>query len=413
MLTLAAAALVAPPGMNPNAGWDPAWPNAERAILTDHVQLTSRDDFLKAGEAYFSPDDDWIIFQAIPVPAEGESPDQHYSMFVAGLKRDSNGGIVGLNQHFRVSEPGSANTCGWPHPTKPYHFMFGTTTTPPEEDDPAGYQRGTSRYTWQFPREMEVVRSWIDPEFLDVSATQGVNLFMGEPEPIFERDGYDAEGSWSPDARHILYTHVDAADGLRPGDGDLWIYDEEYNTHTPLVTARGYDGGPFFSPNGKRITYRSDRRGDNLLQVMVADLVYDDSGAITGIANETQLTDNDHVNWCPFFTRDSEYLLYATSEMGHGNYEVFMVAADPSRDVRPRMRITRARGFDGLPVFTFDGEWMMWTAQRGVLAGGEGRPSSQLWVARYDHGAAERLYENLSREARAEAAQAEFDAYQP
>ncbi len=410
MLSLAAAALLAAP--NPNTEWDPAWPNAERGVLSAHVQLTSREQFVKAGEAYFSPDDEWIIFQAVPVPADGGEPDAHYAMYVAGLVRDADRNIVGLGEAFRVSEPGSANTCGWPHPLKPHHFLFGTTTTPPAEAEPAGYRRGTSTYAWQFPREMEIVRSWIDPEFLE-SHKGPVSVFMGEPEVIFERDGYDAEASWSPDARHILYTHVDPPGGLRPGDGDIWVYDSEYNTHTPLVTARGYDGGPFFSHDARRICYRSDRRGDNLLQVMVADLVYDDSGAITGITNETQLTDNQHVNWAPFFTRDSDYLIYASSEVGHANYEVFMVDAAPDADVRPRLRLTRARGFDGLPTLTSDGKWMMWTAQRGPQAEGEGRPSSQLWAARYDHDKARAMYESLARHEREKSAEEAFERYEP
>jgi hypothetical protein len=35
-------------------------------------------------------------------------------------------------------------------------------------------------------------------------------------------------------------------------------------------------------------------------------------------------------------------------------------------------------------VFTPDGTWMMWTAQRGAQVEGEERPSSQLWAARLD-----------------------------
>ena len=46
--------------------------------LSDIVQLTS--GFARAGEAYFSPDVKWIIFQAAP---QGEA---HYQMYVAKLK---------------------------------------------------------------------------------------------------------------------------------------------------------------------------------------------------------------------------------------------------------------------------------------------------------------------------------------
>ncbi len=79
-------------------------------------------------------------------------------------------------------------------------------------------------------------------------------------------------------------------------------------------------------------------------------------------------------------------MFYATSEVSHANYEVFAIDAtgDGPPDERPRVRITDARGFDGLPVFTPNGEWMMWTAQRGAQVAGEDRPSSQLWAARLD-----------------------------
>ncbi|MEZ6317925.1 MAG: hypothetical protein R3B49_04105 [Phycisphaerales bacterium] len=399
---------------NPNPEWDPAWANAENPILSGHVELTTRDTFVKAGESYFGPDGDWIIFQGVPVPAEGESPDRYYSMYVAGVKRDESGAIVGLHEAFRVSKPGSSNTCGWAHPTKPYHFLFGSTTTVPSEEGQPGYQRGTSSYSWQFPRETEIVASWIDPEFVTAEPEVPVNLFIGEPKPIFERDGYDAEGSWSYDARFILYTHVAPPGDVREGDGDIWVYDTLSDVHTPLVTKPGYDGGPFFSPDAKRICYRSDRRGDKLLQVMVADLDYQ-NGTIVGIKNETQLTDNEHVNWAPFFTLDGKYLFYATSEMGHANYEVFAVSTDTSidPDVRPRLRITQARGFDGLPTFSPDGQWMMWTAQRGALVEGEDRPSSQIWAAKYDHEAFEKAYAAARKALQDKKDQAAFESYEP
>jgi Tol biopolymer transport system component len=204
----------------------------------------------------------------------------------------------------------------------------------------------------------------------------------GSYAPVWTREGYDAEASWSPDGRHILYTR------LKPGseDGDIWVYDTVTETHTELIAEEGYDGGPFFSPLGNRICYRSDRRGDKALQLFVSELAFDDSGKITGIEREVPITDNEHVNWAPFYTPDGSMLFYATSEVSHSNYEVFAIDAtgDQAPANRARVRITEARGFDGLPVFTPDGAWMMWTAQRGPQVEGEGRPSSQLWAARLD-----------------------------
>tara|TARA_R110000782_G_scaffold13976_24_gene41086 strand:+ start:6710 stop:8023 length:1314 start_codon:yes stop_codon:yes gene_type:complete len=389
---------------SPNPGWDSGWAERESWCLTDFVQLTSETEFLKAGESYFSPDGNLIIFQGTPRPEGDGAPDRHYGMYVAPVARDQSGAITGLGTPTLLSEPGSSNTCGWFHPTQftprtEYTVLFGTTTTPPNEEAASGYQRGTSRYTWQFPNEMEIVACTVGIDtiggsgfgsyyFGGVQTVNGVIArSVSDNTPLWTRDGYDAEASWSPDGRHVLYTR------LKPGsdDGDLWIYDTTDGTHTELIAEEGYDGGPFFSPDGTRICYRSDRRGDKALQLYVSELAFDESGKVTGIAREIPITDNEHVNWAPFFTPDGSALFYATSEVSHGNYEVFAIDATGDHDPadRARVRITDARGFDGLPVFTPDGAWMMWTAQRGEQVAGEDRPSSQLWAARIDLDAVE------------------------
>ena len=107
------------------------------------------------------------------------------------------------------------------------------------------------------------------------------------------------------------------------------------------------------------------------------------SDLITGIENERQLTSNEHVNWCPFFRPDGRTLVYATSEMGHRNYEVFEIVLPDSPGAEPvRRRVTESEGADVLPVFSPDGKWMLWTGQCNDTR------SSQLFVGRYvDQGA--------------------------
>ncbi len=373
-----------PPAPQPRSEWD----EAEAPFLTQHLQLTSREMFLKAGEQYFSPDDEWIIFQAIPAPKPGEAPELFYGMYVAKLQWAGAGDarhIVGMDAPMRISPPGSANTCGWFHPSERGLVLYGSTIVPPTAPTKPGFQVGGNRYVWSFPEEMEVVKQWLPAlaatnPVMDGASQTGPTT----PEPMFTRADYDAECSWSKDGRYVLYANVTRPEGK--ADADIYVFDTQAGVHIPLVQAKGYDGGPFFSPDESWICYRSDRSGDDLLQLYAAEIKRDASGAITGIVREQQLTQNTHVNWAPFWHPSGKYLVYGTSQMGHGNYEVFAVEFVPGRttaDTRVK-RITWAQGADVLPTFTRDGRTMMWTAQRGPMVEGEAKPSSQIWVARVD-----------------------------
>lgn len=379
------------PSVSPSSDWR----SLESADLANHVQLTKREQFVKAGEAYFSPDGAWIIFQAVEVPKKGldgttPEPATSYSLYVAKLMHDAGGRVTGLGEAFMVSPPGSANTCGWFHPTERARILYASTIGPPAPGVTPGYQRGTRSYMWSFPPEMEIVTQTVLPMAKDYGLKPGVQCgsdFLAAP--VFTREGYDAECSYSKDGRFIIYTHVDdkrdAAGVPLKADGDIWVYDTLSQEHRPLVVAPGYDGGPFLSPDGKRLCYRSDRKGNDLLQIYICDLVYAD-GVPTGITNERKITDNDWVNWAPYWHPSGKFLVYGTSQADH-NYEIYAVDVDPIDAKKPvthePRRVTNAAGADVLPVFSPDGKLMMWTSQRGPMAEGETKPSSQLWVAEW------------------------------
>lgn len=338
-------------------------------FLGDAHQLTFPNQFAKAGEAYFSPHGEKVVFQAVERVGDEEQEDPFYAMFVADLAEVD--GVPKLENIKRVSPEGSANTCGWFDPVDPDVLWFASTVVPPTASEAPGYQRASGRYKWMFPPQMRIVRTRL-------SSADGTPASL----EVVEGDGsaYVAEGSLSPDGRHLVFC------SLASGQGDLFITDLKTGETVPVVTKPGYDGGPFFSPDGNRICYRSDRHNNNHLQLFVAELSRDETGAINGITREHQLTDNTHVNWCPFWHPAGAHLVYATSELGHANYEVFIIDAwqddheDPT-DMRygtAQRRVTRGERADVLPAFNLDGSWMMWTSQRGV--GG----TSQLWIAPFE-----------------------------
>ena len=232
-----------------------AQPSAERPLSAEEVarleakhlqnirQVTF--GFFRAGEGYFRPDGKAIIFQAVPnLPTSvflSAKPNQYeYQIFTCDLAPDA--------KPLLVSTGLGACTCAFFHPDGK-SIIFGSTHLNPSPTAPrTAYSRSGSRYRWSFPEGMDIFKADLD----------GKNLVR-----LTDADGYDAEGSYSPDGKQIVFT------SFRDGDADIYIMDADGKNARRVVQSKGYDGGPFFSPDGKRIIYRSDRKGNDLLQIYV------------------------------------------------------------------------------------------------------------------------------------------------
>ena len=355
-------------------------PPGREDSLSQIVQLTS--GFENAGEAYFSPDMQWIIFQATP---KGQA---QYQMFVAKLKREA-GEITGIDAPTQISPEPSRNSCGYFSPDGNY-LIFASTAGREKPDEPtSGYQREGGNYRWAFPEGMEIFitqqpHGWKE----QVEAVGPGGKIDLAKDALTHNDVYDAECAFSPDGKWICYTSK--------VDGNLDIYVMPLHRHIlhgpnlpggghenyarisagksiRITTAPGYDGGPFFSPDSKRLVYRSDRKSNNLLQIFVADLAIDEKGEITGVKAEHQLTDDVNVNWGPYWHPDGKHLIYATSKHGHANYELYLMRDDGSH----QNRITFTDGADILPVFSNDGKYLMWTSKRTP------DKTSQIFIAKF------------------------------
>jgi TolB protein len=317
----------------------------EAQHLTNVRQVTS--GLAKAGEGYFSPDGQSIIFQAVPYTAPSifhhPKPDEDgYQIFLGPLKEDAPARLVSTGK--------GRCTCSYFHPDGK-SILFASTHLEPSKDaePPKGpaYSR-TDRYRWEFPESMDIFAADLDGKHL---------------RRLTDTPGYDAEGSYSPDGSQIVFT------SFRDGDGEIYIMDADGKNPRRITRAKGYDGGPFFSPDGKRLIYRSDRKSNDLLQVYINN---------TEGTAERALTSNEFVNWGPSWYLDNRHIIYATSKHGHSNYELYLMDVDTGKEER----ITYHEGFDGLPVFSPDGKRLMWTS-----SGRTADKKSQLFIADFRMGA--------------------------
>jgi TolB protein len=297
----------------------------EQRYLANIEQLTFTEmGFFNAGEAYFSPDGKTIIFQATPM---GKAEYQIYTMDLATRKTKL------------VSTGRGACTCAYFHPSG-QKIIFASSHLDPDADDPRS-DKEDGGYKWFFNEYMDIFEA--DPD--------GANL-----KRLTYSHGYDAEGAYSPDGRHIVFT------SQRDGDLEIYVMDADGANPRRITSAAGYDGGPFFSPDGKQILYRGDRRDDGKKNLQLRIVNFDGS-------NDRAITDNEVFNWCPYWHPSGQSLIFtqadheAWSKGSRPNYDLYMTTPAGKTFVR----ITYDAAFDGLPVFSPDGKRLMWTSRRGGL----------------------------------------------
>jgi Tol biopolymer transport system component len=319
------------------------WEKEEQKYITNVKQLTF--DFARAGEGYFSPDGKHIVFQA----EEKDTGNPFYQIFTMELatgkfRRVSPG--VGKTTCAYFSPDGKKILFASSHLDSDAKKHYAEELKKREEEKKSGMRR---RYVWDFDAHMDIFEANADGS--------------GSLRRLTDAPGYDAEGSYSADGKHIVFC------SNRSGEKNLQLYvmDADGKNVRQLTKADGcYNGGPFFSPDGKRVIFRSDRKKADHLQLMVID---------ADGKNERALTDDlNWVNWGPFWYRDNKHIIYAGADhgvMGRPNYDLYWMNVDTGK----KARITHAPGADVLPVFSPDGKRLMWTSTR------DGRQPSQLFVA--------------------------------
>lgn len=331
------------------AAW--AEDSVERLYLSNVRQVTA--GYLRAGEGYFSPNGQTIVYQAITAGYP------FYQIYMQPLDTP----LEEQPAAARLISTGRGRT------TCSYFSMDGTrilyasshldpqlseTEERERQQQAEDARRGVRRrYDWSF-----------DPHYDLFEADREGRLLRR----LTNEPGYDAEGSWSPDGKQIVFCST------RDGDPDLYVMDADGGNVRQLTNAPGYDGGPFFSPDGRFVVFRSDRSKPEMLQIYCI-------GADG--SNETALTHNDDwVHWAPYWHPTQPYLIWTAADHSQPNvrpnYDLYLArysVQDGKLSIAAPQRVTDHPAADVLPVFSPDGKRLMWTSNRTL------DHSSQLFLA--------------------------------
>lgn len=317
------------------------WQAREEVHLRNVRQLTH--DFVRAGEGYFSPDMKQIIFQA----EEKEGGNPFYQIFVMDLA---------TGRYRRVSPGVGRTTCSYFRPDG-RKIIFASSHADPEalKHQVEEYRRREEdrrlrrhrNYQWDFDPYMAIYEA--NPDGTDLKR-------------LTDAHGYNAEGSYSRDGKKIVFC------SNRDGNLQLYVMDASGPNVRKLTDTPGcYNGGPFFSPDGRRVIFRSDRKKKDYLQIYVIN--------VDGTGERSLTNDDNSVNWGPYWYTDGKHLVYAGADHSNPaarpNYDLWWMNVDTGKKVR----LTYAPGADVLPVFSPDGSKLMWTSTR------EGKQPAQLYIA--------------------------------
>jgi TolB protein len=156
---------------------------------------------------------------------------------------------------------------------------------------------------------------------------------------------------------------------------------------TRLTHEPGYDGGPFFSPDGKRIVYRRDSYPDEAglarYRSLLAEHLYRPGVLELWVMNadgsdKRQVTTLGAASFAPYFHPDGKRIIFSSNhpEPRGRNFDLWMIGDDGAG----LERITTEPTFDGFPMFSPDGKKLVFASNRGGGKPGETNLFLVDWV---------------------------------
>ena len=198
---------------------------------------------------------------------------------------------------------------------------------------------------------------------------------------LTDTPGYDAEATVCPANGRIIFTSV--------RDGDIELYsmnDQGKNVHR-LTHRLGYDGGAFYSNDGKQIVWRAmypetDKAKADYKELLSRGLVRPTTlelwVAKADGSDAKQLTHNGRANFAPYFFPDAKRVIWAGNldPEKPRDFHLYAIRTDGTG----QERITFSSRFNSFAMFSPDGKYLVFASNRANKKVGDTNLFLAKWV---------------------------------
>ena len=176
----------------------------------------------------------------------------------------------------------------------------------------------------------------------------------GNQRRLTNNPGNDVSPSWSPDGKRIAFS----SDRDKPGNSEIYVMDADGQNEQRLTNDPNEDQYPSWSPDGKRIAFSARREGHFESDFGITDEIYvmDANGE-----NQQRLTENRQYDWYPSWSPDGKRIAFSSDRKGDlQNFEIYVMDADGEN----QQRLTENRAGDQWPSWSPDGKRIAFYSNR-------------------------------------------------